>query len=191
MPVAGTTLSTRTPRARTSPRARPPFASRLFFGLMGVGAMLTTVALLLSDRAPGAIEVVFGDRARRLWERIDASERVDLPPASELPSTDFFLHVIIWAVVAGLVGLALWTWRGLVVAAVVLAAASAVLELAQGRYSTTRAVEASDVAANMVGIGLGLAAAGVCFVLWSTLAGLARLLGRSASRDRWDGALSA
>ncbi len=190
MPVVETAYSTRPPRPRTSPRDRPPLASRLFVGLIAVGAMLTTVALLLSDRAPGAVETVFGERARRLWARIDASERVDLPSTSELPPTDFFLHVAIWAVVAGLVGLALWTWRGLVVAAVVLAGASALLELAQGRYATTRAVEAGDGAANLIGVGLGLAAAGACFVVWSALAGLARVLTGGSSRSRWDRAAS-
>lgn len=176
MPVVERTISAPAPARRSSPRDRPPLAIRSFVGLIGLGAMLTTVALLLSDRAPGVVRMVFGDRVRRLWERIDASERVDLPAASELPSPDFVIHVGIWAVVAGLVGLTVWTWRGLALSALVLAALSALLELAQGRYATTRAVEASDAVGNLVGIGLGTVAAAACYVVWSALAGLARLV---------------
>lgn len=146
-------------------------------GSTGVGALLFTAALLLSDRAPGVVESVFGERVRQLWERIDTSERVDLPPTSELPSTDFLVHVAIWAVVAGLVGLAVWTWRGLAVSAVLLGAASVGVELAQGRFATTRAVEGSDAAANLLGIGLGVTAAAACLLVWSALAGVGRLLG--------------
>ena len=164
---------------RTWPRDRPPLPIRLLVGVVGVGAMLATVALLLSDRAPGVLRAVFGERARDLWERIDASDRVDLPPGSELPPTDFLVHVAIWAVVACLVGLAIWTWRGLMVGAVVLAASSALLELAQGRFAETRAVEVRDAVGNLWGIGLGVLVAAACYVAWSLLAALGRRLRRA------------
>lgn len=158
------------------PDDRPPMASRLFVGVLGFGAMLSTVALLLSDRAPGALRSMFGDRARQLWERIDASERVDLPPGSELPATDFLVHIAIWAVVTTLVGLAIWSWRGLMFAAMGLAAASVLLELAQGRFADTRAVEVRDAIANLLGIAAGLVAAAACYLVWSgAAAGLRRL----------------
>lgn len=144
-----------------------------------MGAMLSTVALLLSDRAPDALSAVFGDRARRLWARIDASERVDVPAAEDLPPTDFLVHVAIWAVVATLVGLAIWSWRGLIAAAVVLAGTSGMLELAQGRYADTRAVELHDAIANLLGISLGVAAVGCCYVVWSLAAASLRRLRRS------------
>lgn len=156
------------------PRDRPPMASRLFVGFLGFGAMLSTVALLLSDRAPGALRSIFGERARRLWERIDASERVDLPAGSELPATDFLVHIAIWAVVTTLVGLAIWSWRGLALAAAGLAAASVLLELAQGRYAETRAVEARDAFANLLGISAGLVAVALCYLIWSGLASAVR-----------------
>ncbi|BAN00399.1 hypothetical protein [Ilumatobacter coccineus] len=156
------------------PRARPPVASRLFVGLLGFGAILSTVALLLSDRAPGALSSMFGDRARRLWERIDASERVDLPPDSELPATDFLVHMSIWIVVTVLVGLAIWSWRGLALAAITLAVASVALELAQGRYADTRVVEARDAVANLLGIGVGLAVVVGCYLAWSAVASIVR-----------------
>ena len=156
------------------PAHRPPFASRFFVGLLGLGAMLITVALLLSDRAPGALRSVFGDRVRDLWARIDASGRVDLPPGSELPPTDFLVHIAIWAVVTTLVGLAIWSWRGLVFAAVVLLGTGIALELAQGRYATTRQVEFHDVVANGIGIGAGVLVSALCYGAWSGVASLTR-----------------
>ena len=85
-------------------------------------------------------------------------------------------HVAIWAVVAGLVGLALWTWRGLMIAVVALAAASLLLEAAQGRYASTRTVQATDAFANLVGVALGAVAAGVCYLAWSAAAAAVRRL---------------
>lgn len=184
MPVVEAASSTRANRASTSPRDRPPLTLRLLFGLTSIAATLTAVALMLSDRAPGTVEAVFGDRARRLWVRVDASPRVGLPSTSELPSTDVVIHVAVWAVIAGLVGLTLWTWRGLVVSAGVLTVASGLLELAQGRYATTRSVEISDAVANLMGIGVGLAAAGACFLIWSAVARSARVLVRQLPRRR-------
>jgi hypothetical protein len=166
-------------RGGWGPTDRPPIASRLFAGVLGFGAMLSTVALLLSDRAPGVLSSMFGDRARRLWERIDASERVDLPPGSDLPATDFLVHIAIWAVVTTLVGLTIWGWRSLVIAAAGLAVASGLLELAQGRYAETRAVEARDAVANLLGIGVGLVAVACCYVAWSGVCAAVRRL-----RDR-------
>lgn len=172
LPAVATTAS---PRRR---QARPPFVLRMFAALAGVGASLVTVALLLSDRAPGLVETAFGDRARRLWERIDASERAQFVTEGELPQTDFVVHVLIWTVVAALVGLAVWSWRGLAVSAVLVATASGLLELAQGRYATTRVVEARDMIANLLGVGLGIALAALCYLVWSMFAALGRSLSR-------------
>ena len=166
-------------RRERGPVDRPPMVSRLFVGLAGFGAIVCTVALLLSDRAPGALRTVFGDRVRDLWARVDATERVGLPSTGELPPTDTLVHVAIWAVVAALVGLAVWSWRRLVVGGVVLVAFSGALELAQGRWSTTRHVELRDFVANVVGIGSGLAAAAVCYLAWTGAARLARSLRRT------------
>jgi len=151
----------------------------MFVGLLGFAAMLITAALLLSDRAPSALRTVFGERARRLWARIDAGNRVDVPTgtaATELTQADFLVHVTLWAIIAVLVGVAIWTWRGLAMAAGVLAASSVALELAQGRFATTRSVEATDAAANLVGIALGTAAAAACYLAWSAAAALRRRL---------------
>ena len=131
-------------RYRWAPQDRPPAAARAFVGLLGVGSMLTAAALLLSDRAPGVVQTVFGDRARDLWQRIDATERVNLPAGSEIPPTDFVAHIAIWAVVTALIGLAIWTWRGLAIGIAALSGGSLLLELAQGRYASTRTVQAAD-----------------------------------------------
>lgn len=90
------------------------------------------------------------------------------------------MHVVLWAVVTGLAGLTIWTWRGLLVAAALLAAVGIGLELAQGRFATTRNVEASDALANLIGIGVGVALAGLCYLVWS--AGTAVL--RTSRPDR-------
>jgi len=151
--------------------------------MLGFAAVLTTAALLLSDRAPGILRTLFGDHARRLWARIDAGGRVDTAPgsaAAELAQPDFLVHVALWATVTVLAGIAIWTWRGLVLGAAMLAAVSLVLEVAQGRLATTRSVEASDAAGNLVGVAIGTAAAGACYLAWSAgAAGLRRLRSRT------------
>lgn len=162
-------------RTRWSPRSRPPAIGRAFVGLIGVGAMLTTAALLLSDRAPGVLRSLFGDRARQLWERIDTGNRVDLPAGSDVVTQpDFIVHVALWTVVTVLVGFTVWTWRGLLIAMALLAVAAIGLELAQGRFATTRNVQASDALANMVGIVAGATLAGLCYLVWSGMAALGR-----------------
>lgn len=160
---------------RWAPHARPPAIGRAFVGLIGVGAMLTTAALLLSDRAPGILRSMFGDRARQLWERIDTGNRVDLPAGSDVVAQpDFVVHVALWTVVTVLVAFAVWTWRGLLIAMVLLAVGAIGLELAQGRFATTRNVEASDALANLLGITTGATLAGLCYLVWSGTAALAR-----------------
>jgi hypothetical protein len=162
-------------RRAVGPQDRPPFASRFFVGMAGLVAMMFTVAVMLSDRAPGALKAVFGDRLRALWERIDASGRAPsiATEASQAP-TDFIVHILIWAVVASLVGLAIWTWRGLAIGAVALFASSIFIELAQGRYADTRVVEARDVLANGIGIMLGTVVAAAAYLVWSGTASALR-----------------
>ena len=167
-----------TPRRRRSPRDRPPIGVRVAVGFLGFASMLAAAALLLSDRAPGVLTTLFGDHARQLWERIDATERIALPSTSEIPPTDFVAHVAIWVVVTTLIGLAVWTWRGLAVGVVALSGVSLLLERAQGRYASTRTVQVDDAVANLVGVGIGTAAVGVCYVAWTAGASLARAVRR-------------
>ncbi|MEM8619262.1 MAG: hypothetical protein AAGF73_06035 [Actinomycetota bacterium] len=143
-------------------------------GLVAALGAMSVIALMLSDRAPGVLRQVFGPAAERLSNRIDASAR--LPSTEQLPQSDFLVHVGLWAAITVLVGLTVWTWRGLVVGGVGVLTLSAFVEVAQGRYSTTRAVETSDVLANAVGVVAGMTAAAAAYLAWSAVAaGCARL----------------
>ena len=100
--------------------------------------------------------------------RIDAGDRAaDVLADPRLPESDAIVHVAVWALAVGLVGLAVWSWRGLVIGAIAVFAASLVVEAAQGRWSDTRAVEASDVRANATGVVLGTIAVGCAYVAYS------------------------
>ena len=176
IPILVTEPPARSARERWAPRDRPPLVGRIFVGLLGVATMLTTAALLLSDRAPGFLRSTFGDRVRRLWERIDTGDRVELAAGPDVTQPDFMVHVALWAVVTVLVGLTIWTWRGLVFAAAALVLGSLGLELAQGRYAPTRNVEASDALGNILGIALGAAGAALCYLAWSGGAAVVRRL---------------
>lgn len=140
--------------------------------MVGFGATLFAGALLLSDRAPGVLSSMFGDRVRRLWERVDNGGRTDAITGGVRPEADFVVHVAIWAVVACLVGLAIWSWFGLLATAMGVFGLSVVTEFGQGVWSSTREVEATDVAANAMGVACGVVAAGLMFVLWTGLAAL-------------------
>lgn len=143
----------------------------MLIGLCGFVAVGFTGALMLSDRAPGFLRVVFGERIRQLWERIDAGGRTDVITAGARPETDFVVHAAIWAVVTILVGLAVWSWFGLLASAVGVFGLSVVIELAQGRWSSTRQVELRDLAANALGVSVGVVAAAFVYAAWSTVAG--------------------
>ncbi len=147
---------------------------RAIIGFLGVVAVASIAAIMLSDRAPSALERIFGDVAQRISDRIDASER--LPSTDQLPESDFIVHFGLWAGAAVLVGWALWTWRGLIVGALALLATSLVVEAAQGVYSDTRAVEAHDAAANALGVGLGVTVVALSYLVWSAIAALSERL---------------
>ncbi|MEM9514548.1 MAG: hypothetical protein AAGA42_06780 [Actinomycetota bacterium] len=147
------------------PYDRPGVGVRVAIGITAALGLVAVVALMLSDRAPSALRQMFGSSAERLSRRIDASAR--LPATDQLPESDFLVHVGLWAAVAVLVGWTLWSWRGLVVGAVTVMTASAFVEVAQGRYSTSRAVETSDLAGNAVGVAIGTVIAATSYLVWS------------------------
>ncbi|MGB0115072.1 MAG: hypothetical protein WBP59_17765 [Ilumatobacteraceae bacterium] len=157
------------------PLHRPPLGVRLVFGFLGLAVVLFNVALMLSDQAPGFLRRIFGDALDRLSDRIDAGARI---PAEQLPASDTVVHVLVWGAATLLIGLTVWTWRGLALAALGLLAVSACVEIAQGAYSSSRSVEASDAVANALGVGVGVALAAVCYLAWS--AGAA-IFGRTSS----------
>lgn len=156
--------------ARRSPRHRPPIAVRAFVALIALGACVFAAALMISDRAPALLVDVFGDTARQLWDRIDVGQRARLATDASLPEKDFVVHVAVWGVVTCLVALAIWTWTGLVATVFAVFGLSVVIELAQGRLSSTRSVDPVDVVANGIGVALGATAAAVAFAGWSLVA---------------------
>ena len=155
----------------TFPAHRPPLGLRVVIGLLAFGAALFNVGLMLSDRAPSVMKRIFGDFAVRLSDRLNGSERLGTLADGRTPENDQIVHIGVWAVAMVLVGLAVWRWASLVIAAVVVFAASIFIEVGQGRYSSTRAVERSDVLANGMGVALGVVAAAGCYLAWSAAAG--------------------
>ena len=120
-------------------------------GLLGAAVLLGSATLLLSDRAPGLLG--------RVSRRIDAgSSRVARLASETRPQSDFEIHVLIWALVTVLVGLAMWSNRSLLASAVAVLAASVVAERAQEALSTTREMQLSDLVANGMGVLAGLGA---------------------------------
>ncbi|MGA9277376.1 hypothetical protein [Ilumatobacter sp.] len=152
-------------------QARPPLAIRLSIGLIGACALAFNVVLMISDRAPRVTREIFGDFAQRLSDRLDASTTVD---TGRLPGNDAIVHIGVWAFAALLVALTLWRWWGLLVTATAVFAASIVVEIGQGRYSSSRAVESSDVTANAVGVMVGTVVAAGCMLLWSAVSAAVR-----------------
>lgn len=163
---------------RWPPRHRPPLGLRVIAALLGVAMLAFNAALMISDRAPSVVRRVFGDAARRLSERIDAGARVSAVASDpRLPESDALVHIAVWALAIGLVGIAVWSWAGLIVGGIAVLACSLVVEALQGRLSDTRAVEASDAAANALGVAVGATVVAGCYLTWSMLA---RVFGRDA-----------
>jgi len=150
-----------------SPAQRPPFGLRAIAGALALGAGLFNVVLMLSDRAPGLTKRVFGDFALRLSNRLDAPRRVGEVTDGRTPGNDAIVHIGVWAVAVTLIGLAIWRWSGLIIAACATFAASVFIEVGQGRFSDTREVEMSDVAANALGVVVGTVACVGCYLAWS------------------------
>ncbi len=144
---------------------RPPIGLRVLIALLGFGAVLANAALLLSDRAPGVLRTLFGDSVRRITERLDAGGRAESALGATDIGNDSVVHFGLWAVATIVVGLAVWSWVGLATASVVVASTSLFLEAAQGRYSSTRAVEASDAAFNLLGVTAGAIGAAIVYVV--------------------------
>jgi VanZ family protein len=156
----------------STPHRRPPTGVRAFFGLLTIAALIFNVALLISDRAPAFTKRVFGGFASRLSERLDANARAEVIRDGGLPEGDAIVHIGVWAVATLLLALTIWTWRGLLMSCIAAFVASIAIELAQGRYSTTRNVELNDVVANAAGVCIGAVLAACCYGAWSAVSGV-------------------
>lgn len=146
---------------------------RLFIAVLGLGALLFNAALMLSDRAPAITRRIGGDVVARLSARLDADSRpARLATDPRLPASDTIVHIGVWATAMVFVGLAVWSWPGLVIGAALVLMLSAAIEIGQGRYTDTRVVEMSDIVANAVGVAVGSVMAAGCYLLWSAGASL-------------------
>ena len=142
-PPAARRLSPLGPGGRPFARWRPLAA------VLAAAALLASAVLLLSDRAPGLL--------RRLSARIDAGSSPTAQLASEArPQSDFEIHVLVWAVVTVLVGLAMWSSRSLLASAITVLILSVAAEKAQELLSDTRHVEIADLVGNVIGVSAGL-----------------------------------
>ena len=151
---------------------RPSLAVRSMVALIAFGIVMANAALLLSDQAPGILRSLFGDLARRITERLDEDGRAGAALGARDIGGDSIIHFSLWAVAMLVVGLAVWSWAGLIIASVTVAMTSLILEAAQGRYSSSRAVEATDAAFNLLGVAVG---AGVADAVYVVVEGLGRL----------------
>jgi uncharacterized membrane protein len=131
------------------------------------------VALLLSDRAPTVLRVLFGDFARQLSNRLDSDGQASNALEARSVGNDSLVHLGLWAVATILIGIAVWSWIGLAMSALAVSAASLITEVAQGRYSSTRAVESKDAMFNLLGVGTGTVAVALLYLGYGAVAGFA------------------
>lgn len=162
-----------------SPRHRPPLVLRVLIALLGLGAVAFNAVLMLSDRAPRVSRRIGGELMARLSERLDTGGRAGrLVDDPRLPASDALVHIGVWAVAMVFVGLAVWSWRGLMLGAGAVFVLSAMIEVGQQRFTRTRTFEFGDIVANGIGVALGTAVAAACYGLWTAAA---RLFGARAN----------
>lgn len=154
------------------PRARAPRWLRACIAVAALVAGSFSAALLLSDRAPGVLRTVLGPRIEDLWNRIDLAGRPAELAGEAASQPDRAVHIAIWAVISFLAVLAVWSWRATLVVFGVVVATSVVIELGQGIWSDTRAVERSDLSSNVLGAAVGTVTALAVMALWSAAGSL-------------------
>lgn len=165
-------------------RYRPPIWARVLVGLVGVAVVAANTALLLSDRAPRALRSMFGDLAVDISRRLDSDGRATAALDARDVGSDSIVHLGLWATATVVIGLAVWSWGGAAISAVVVGAVSLLVEVAQGRYSTTRNVEMRDAVFNLLGVAVGtVAVVGLYLVVEAVGSSVAAATGRVRRRD--------
>jgi hypothetical protein len=149
--------------APLGPGGRPWSAPRLVLAAVGLASVVFNAVLMLSDRAPGALERVSG----RIDARSGTAARVVGDVA--LPQSDTEIHVVVWAVAMVFVGLAAWSWRSALVGAVGVFVLSTLIELSQEPLTATRNTQIGDIVANAVGVLLGLGVVAAMSWLWGSV----------------------
>jgi hypothetical protein len=138
-----------------------PFARwRALFSMVAALVLAGNTLLMLSDRAPGLLS--------RLSARLEGSERAParLVTGTPVPESPATVHIAAWALAMVAVGMAMWSWRSLLISGLTLFAFSALLEPAQELLTDTREMQAGDVASNALGIASG---AVVVLAVWTGL----------------------
>jgi hypothetical protein len=131
------------------PGGRPFARWRPVVTLLAAGTLVVAVVVLLSDRAPGLL-AWFSDR-------IDSGSSRAAQVASQVqPRTAFQIHLLLWAVVTALVGLAMWSSPSVLGAAIAVLVLSLASERAQDALTQTRDLQISDAVANVFGVLAGL-----------------------------------
>ncbi|MDQ4131808.1 MAG: hypothetical protein M3179_01065 [Actinomycetota bacterium] len=72
------------------------------------------------------------------------------------PRTAFQIHLLVWAVVTALVGLAMWSSRSVLGVAIAVLVLSLASEQAQDVLTQSRNLQVSDAVANVFGVLAGL-----------------------------------
>lgn len=143
------------------PGGRPFARWRPAAVLLSAAALFVSSVLLLSDSAPGLLH--------RLSKRIDVgSSRAAKLVSETRPQSDFEIHVLVWAVVMTLIGLAMWSNRSLLISAVAVLITSVLAERAQYVLTQTRSMQITDLVANVIGVlaGLGLVCGLAILMRW-------------------------
>lgn len=146
-----TSGSTLTP---LGPGGRPLARWRGVLVIVTLLALVAVVALLLSERAPGAVGEVTDRVSGRLTSEApetSAQARRALDRTG-IDEADTIAHIAMWGTVTVLVALTMWSWRSLVVALMVIVVVSTGVELIQETIAPSRITEWRDVGANLVGI---------------------------------------
>ena len=140
------------------PGGRPFRGWRFVPILLSLSAIAANAVILFSDRAPGFLSRISARLDAGVSRAADATG-LDVPGRElSVPSSDFDVHVAIWAVAALLVGLATWSWASLFLANGAVFVGSVGMELAQPVFSNSRTVQLPDLFGNAVGVLAGTCA---------------------------------
>ena len=132
------------------------------------GALVLAAAVLLpvmfAERAP--------DLARAIGRWIEDGDGLVgwIADTLWIPGSPFAIHIVAWAVVAGVSGLVAWSWRSLRWFTVGALGLSLLVELAQEWLTDSRQSQFDDGVANVIGVAIGLGLAVALNALWRRIA---------------------
>ena len=130
---------------RTSPQSRsaPSLTTRAVLASAAVATLAVTAFLTFSDRVPFRLQVWLWQH--RVPEWVTANSVMKLG------------HLLIWGLIAAMVGAAAASRRAAIAGACVVAGVSLVAEALQDEVTRDRVTNLGDAATNLCGIALGIA----------------------------------